>query len=303
MNKSIILSIGKSCFLVCRGCYNHFSTENLIDAGSIINFAKHLKESYGINKITVGGGDPLSRGDIVFILKAIKALGYKVNLDTTGLPFLYDVKIIMNGSGTARKVPILDVIENVDVLGLPIDGPSEEINQKFRTGRDAVLSEILNLLNVLEDYKVKICINTVVHKNNFSVLKDIADLISKYKNIVVWQLFQFIPTGPIGYHNYRELLLDDKTYDRSMNILEKYCIKKGYSFVLEPKSRTRRKNIYLLIDSNGLMWCPETSAGTQEWNLDCDMTSKRISWGNIKDLKNLDSNIKKAFDYQGTAFN
>lgn len=298
-HKSIVLAIGKSCFLACRGCYNNFSCEEEVPKEEVITFVKYLKENHDISKVTVGGGDPLSRKDIVEILKEIKSLGIFINLDTTGLPLLFDTKVIFNGDGIGRKLEVADVINNIDVLGLPIDGANEDINKMFRAGREGFLQEELRLLNILNQYNVNICINTVVHKGNCKQLEEIADLLKQFKNIFKWQLFQFIPTGPIGYKNSDQFVISDSTYERRIRNLQNCMVEQGINIKLDPKSRTRRKNIYLLIDSNGDAWCPKTSTN-KKWEVLDDSTDERIVWGNIRKREDWNRIVNDAFSYQGS---
>ena len=77
-------------------------------------------------------------------------------------------------------------------------------------------------------------------------------------------------------------------------------VEQGINIKLDPKSRTRRKNIYLLIDSNGDAWCPKTSTN-KKWKVLDDSTDERIVWGNIRKRDDWDRIVNNAFSYQGSS--
>ena len=66
--------VSQRCFVSCKGCYSFSRNENFnqeLDTKTIVDF---LKYAYfrGIKKVTLCGGDPLTRKDIVNLLKQIK---------------------------------------------------------------------------------------------------------------------------------------------------------------------------------------------------------------------------------------
>ncbi len=95
--KRIIISAGRSCFVCCAGCYNFFGrNKDLVSTSTIIDF---LKKIDGVKKVTVGGGDSLSRSDILQLLSEIKKLGCIVYLDTVGTSFLSDTQTVFHSDG------------------------------------------------------------------------------------------------------------------------------------------------------------------------------------------------------------
>ena len=85
--------VSQSCFLHCKGCYS-FSREEekgkIVSTDNLIKFLE-FAHSVGVDKITLCGGDPLTRSDIIDLLEKIKKIGFNISLDTVGTSILNDV--------------------------------------------------------------------------------------------------------------------------------------------------------------------------------------------------------------------
>ncbi len=116
---SIILSAGRSCFVKCLGCYNFFGkSEDLTKTSIILDFLARAKRS-GIEKVTIGGGDPLSRPDIIDLLTQVKGMGFKINVDTVGTPLLGPAETIFFGHRQVNQVSANSISSLVDNIGIP----------------------------------------------------------------------------------------------------------------------------------------------------------------------------------------
>lgn len=278
--KSIILSAGRACFVCCKGCYNFFGkNKDLTPTSTIIDF---LKKIDGIQKITVGGGDQLSRPDIIQLLSKIKKLGYRIYLDTVGTSFLSDANTVFHSNGNVSYIDPIKIKPYVDLIGIPLDGSNNEIMTKFRTGRPKIFSEQIKILSLLNQHNMPLCVNTVVTKDNFDDLYNIYTIIKKYHSIEEWQLFQFMPIGPLGYKNRKDYIIGDKEFQSCINDLLK---KMGHTSIkITAKSRIKRKGKYLLIDTDGDCWYPSVSQ-LSKWNVDSDENAERVICGNINAIK------------------
>lgn len=68
--------VSQKCFLYCKGCYSFSRTEKcdqIVPTETIVAFLKYAYNK-GIDKVTLCGGDPLTRKDIIRLLKQIKKL-------------------------------------------------------------------------------------------------------------------------------------------------------------------------------------------------------------------------------------
>ena len=96
-----------------------------IPTDNIIEFLKFAYDK-GIKKVTLCGGDPLSREDIMQLLENIKQIGFNISLDTVGTPIIKDIKN-KKGNILIKKLDSKKIADNVDVIGIPIDGSTNEI--------------------------------------------------------------------------------------------------------------------------------------------------------------------------------
>jgi MoaA/NifB/PqqE/SkfB family radical SAM enzyme len=252
--RSVILSGGRSCFVACRGCYNHFARETT-DTGTVLSFVKSLKDQFGLKMLTVGGGDPLTRSDIVALLSGLHAMGMRISLDTVGTAFLRDAPIRFMGHGTAAHVDAEMVSVLVDVVGIPLDGSNDEVMRLFRT--HSSVSDQDAVLALLDEVGAKVCINTVVHAGNAGDVAEIPKIFSQHPCVRQWQLFQFMPIGPLGWRNRELFALSDSDFRMAASVAS---LAAPADVKVIAKSAASRKNQYLLIDTAGVVWIPEQSA-------------------------------------------
>lgn len=166
----------------CEGCiFNEmFPSEHLLSSTQIVEIAKDLK-LLGYKQITITGGDPIRRDDLPDILKGLKALGFKIHLDTTGFPFLNE-----NANSLLRKIRTY-----VDLIGIPLDGSTDDIMHTFRTNSPLTVEKIKDILKVLSSYGFNIAINTVLHEENFADLQNMYDILAGLPAVKRWELHEF----------------------------------------------------------------------------------------------------------------
>lgn len=158
--------VSQSCFIHCKGCYS-FSREEekgkVMPTQKLIDFLEFVYNS-GCPKVTICGGDPLSREDIVGLIEKIKAIGLTISLDTVGSPIIKD---IVNDNGILiKKIDTKKLAKLVDVIGIPIDGSTNKIFRRFRQTKTDIINDQLSVCEELHKFGANICINTVAHKGN-----------------------------------------------------------------------------------------------------------------------------------------
>lgn len=273
INRRIQLSGGNKCFVRCPGCYNFFSGRDY-KTDDLLKFLSELKDKVNISKVTMSGGEPLAREDMPQILNQLKTIGYNINLDTVGLSLIKDVTL---GKNTLiKKISASEIINSINVIGIPFDGSTDQIMDMFR--KKLKVSEVLGILNELSLYDTDICINTVVHKGNIDDIVNIFHEIKKYRNIKKWQLFQYMPIGPGGYKNRLKYELPDEDFNNLKEVLNKI---NDSHIDIQLKSRLHRKNKYLLIDGEGVVWIPRQNEN-HSWENE-DENNERILLGNINE--------------------
>jgi molybdenum cofactor biosynthesis enzyme MoaA len=251
--RSVILSGGRSCFVACHGCYNHFARD-LIDTPTVLRFVRGLRDRFGLDKITVGGGDPLTRPDITDLLAGIRDAGLQISLDTVGTAFLGDAKIRFMGRGTAVQVSAAKVTDLVDVLGIPLDGSTDDVMRRFRA--HSSVTDQKAILSLLDAHRARVCINTVVHSGNTHDMANIAEIIAEHRSVRQWQLFQYMPIGPLGWRSRASFTLGESPF-RTAAQTAFATAPAGVEVIA--KSASNRKNRYLLIDTAGVIWIPDQS--------------------------------------------
>lgn len=253
---SINLSVARSCFVRCAGCYNHFGRPNAdASTADIVRFLAFMR-SEGFGRVTLCGGDPLARPDLVDLLRQIASLGLHIALDTVGTPLLGSTQTRFYGRIDVEAVGPAVLASLVDLIGIAIDGSSNASVSAFRAGRPQLLDEQLAILELLDRAGARVCVNTVVHRQNHDDVPAIMGLLQPFGSIDQWQLFQFSPTGPLGYRNQHRFVLSDASFERLGSILDRQANVSGFLARIELKPFRDRVGNYLLVDSAGLAWIP-----------------------------------------------
>jgi MoaA/NifB/PqqE/SkfB family radical SAM enzyme len=279
---SINISVGRSCFVQCRGCYNYFGRhhEPIADT-EIVRFLTYLSE-HGIHSATLSGGDPLSRPNILRLLCSIKDLGFRLQLDTVGTPLVRNAETIFFGRSVVAAINVEKLASTVDLIGIPLDGSSTALIQQFRRGRDGIYQEILETLDSLYRHGVPVCINTVAHQRNLHDLPNIARLIVGNLAVTKWQVFQYMPIGPLAFKSRSRYEITDQAFESATSDLPQIVAEYGSRVQVEVKSRGSRKGNYMLVDSDGAAWTPATSS-LEAWEPERDATPDRRIHGDIRE--------------------
>ncbi|GEM_PF-861235 len=257
---TINLSVARACFVQCRGCYNHFGDRSdLVGDEAILVFLRRASQA-GLTKVTLCGGDPIARPGILALIEKIKELGFRINLDTVGTALLGDARTAFFGQYDVRQVDPVRLAHLVDLIGIPLDGASQQSVSRFRRGRPELYHELLRTIDVLDRAGATLCINTVVHRGNVDEIPDIVPVIRPFTSIVRWQLFQFAPTGPLGFRNRADYVLETPRFRIAAGRVADAASRAGFTGAVEPKAVEDRCGNYLLIDSVGLAWIPLTSS-------------------------------------------
>jgi MoaA/NifB/PqqE/SkfB family radical SAM enzyme len=295
------LSIARSCFVQCGGCYNHFSKNPCLVSDEVVLDFLTWAFCRGVKKATICGGDPLSRPNIIELLGAIKQLGFFVTVDTFGAPLLRDETTIFHGRHLVKQISAQELSKYADLIGIPLDGPSDAIISSFRKGRDNVFNDQLAILGLLDQYNASICINSVICKTNYSSMVDLIPFVKKLKNIKLWQFFQFMPIGPLGFKNREKYWIEDSVFRAFQHEMLQAAAKDGFSAALDFKSALKRKGGYILIDSNGDAWTPDYHHFKSECSQMLTPTRERIIIGNIKNKEDWDSILDAVRSCQATS--
>jgi MoaA/NifB/PqqE/SkfB family radical SAM enzyme len=269
--------ITSRCNNNCSYCYG--SPKNLEE----LDFSK-LKELFylfhknKVNSVVLCGGEPLLREDFGDIVKELKKYNFKIFLDTNGDLFFKYKDLI---------------IENVDVLGLPIDF----LNDGYRASGS--LNNILNILDFFKDTKKKLTIRigTVITKDNFNDIEKIGNLIKNYP-VDIWKIYEFIPVEGTNAVKNKPLL---EVSSREFNEITQK-IKKKFSkyFKIVISKRKDRTNAYFLVASDGTVFMPMDDLNICKEIKIGNVFDKNIvkKWKNFFSEDKYINNAKATFNYK-----
>ena len=280
---SLIVNLERACFVACSGCYNHFGKSSPVHSEKLLATLSSLR-NLGFNRVTFGGGDPLARDDLVGVLTATKKLGYWVALDTVGTAFIEDSETIFNASRLVKKVSPTDILGLADRVGIPIDGTDQSSASSFRSGRPNLAVEQVAILDALEKAGMPVQVHTVVTRRNLDNVPAISGLLTRFRNIVEWQLFQFMPIGPLGYRNRKKYEISESLFWNCFRTTKDILCKSPFSEIkVTPKSASMRSGAYIIFDSDGVVWRP-AEMGSEDLN-----GGQRIVLGDLRDADGIEA--------------
>lgn len=269
-NKSLIIQASNRCPCYCLGCYNHFTDAADIPTEDIVRFTRSYIHRFDTKKVTISGGDPLMREDIVCLLDDLMGLGIAVSVDTVGLSI-------------AQDRVLTAILKRANLVGLPLDGMTDKTLSTFRTGLH--ISQLFQVIRIASNNGLQICINTVVHAQNLHELPLVAQFVSETEGVKKWQLFQYMPIGPRGSKNAEQYVISDQVFQTICEQVHQLPIRTDMR--VECKSLSYRRNKYLLLGSDGTIWYPKQTV-SEIWESNSEQNSQRVIVGHINDERILD---------------
>jgi organic radical activating enzyme len=191
----------------------------------------------GGNKTVFAGGEPLIRKETPEFIKYAKRMGLIVYLST-------------NGSFVSKRYP--EFFQHIDVLGLPLDGSSTEMNTQMGR-REYCMGNTLELLRMFKKNKPphKVKIGTVLSRVNVSDLENIAALLFENPDIRppdIWRIYQFeeIGRGIIGAESHK---IDDDQFIEATERVQRLYPGSG----IFPRSNETHINAYFFVTPDGMI--------------------------------------------------
>lgn len=248
--KRVVLDVTSKCNLQCPMCwgpprkYDSVSNE-YIDCEPSINEIKYIlefmKSNFSSNVLTINGGEPLLRKDLIDIIILAKSLDYAVTLSTNAVLF---------------ESP--EILKHLDAISIPIDSMTEKISKIMRKPLSNHHFVALKAMKMINDSGVKIHLkaSTVVSGINKDEILLIGEEMQNHSiKVDTWKLFQYKAVG------YRK----DNAFKKNLKIS-----KADFSKIAESaKKRFPQFNVYSQFnDDKGiyLLIRPDGSVTTQEDN-------------------------------------
>ncbi len=210
----IIWEITNECNYACTYCI--FSStgkkpEGELTTQEIFSALRDLKEN-NFNHIKFTGGEPFLRPDMIEILSYAKSLGINSDISTNASLITPSI---------AKELKDLDL----DMVHVSLDGHNSASHEAVRGKKS--FEKTLKGLALLKDYKIKMRIGCVIHKNNQENLKNIMEFAQNYGAQEI--IFSMMETA--GRLKNDSPLLSSRTAQSLA--LEIEAIKKSNSFTIK----------------------------------------------------------------------
>jgi pyrroloquinoline quinone biosynthesis protein E len=160
---ALIAELTHRCPLHCVYCSNPLELQTRSTELSTEDWSRVFQEAaaLGVLQVDFTGGEPLTRPDILELIRAARAAGLYVNLITSGLPL------------DESRLDAL-VQAGLDHFQLSFQGAREEIAQEI-SGTKAH-SQKLRVLEWLKRHRVAVTLNFVIHRRNIEQLPEMLAL-------------------------------------------------------------------------------------------------------------------------------
>jgi radical SAM protein len=128
------------------------------------------------------GGDPLKRPDVYDTIAYAKSVGLEPSVTPSATPLLTPEAIRkMKDHGVTR-------------LAISLDHYKREDHDQFRRVPGS-FDLTIRAIEAARDNQIPVQINSTVSKTTAADMPKLAELLSKYENIVMWSVFFLVPTG------------------------------------------------------------------------------------------------------------
>ena len=190
--KTVIWDVTYACNLNCLHCLTNSGRRgskelNTDEAFQLIDILAGAKVLY----LSLTGGEPFARSDILELLAYIAETGMRVNIATNG--FHVSPRIIKG----LRHLPVFQIQVSVDGIG--------EQHDRIR-GRQGAFENACEILRCFKDEGLSTSINTTASAQNIDRLGEIIDLAVEL-GCDAFKAIPFIPAGR-GKQNESQLRLD-----------------------------------------------------------------------------------------------
>lgn len=263
----ISMNTTKKCNLRCKQCFTEsgINMKYELNTKKIFNLFDQMRE-LGTFFICLGGGEPLTRPDLLDILEYGKNKQLAVSVVSNGLLL------------TKEYIEQLNT-KNLDTFWISLDGL--ERNHELLRGK-GTYSKALKALELLRDnFNGKKAIRVTLNKNNFNDYTKLIKIAEEYK----FDLIRITPMIPYGRAKGEDLEI---TQDEYIEFLKGISQIKSEVQIIYPEKTTKKKP---WIGTNGF----GCHCGKEAIWVDADGTcspcyfwGEEYNIGNIKDQKLID---------------
>ena len=244
MNKIIEVStidfhVTAKCSQACPYCWGPRRFRNPVDTDIAQRILTRIRD-LGVRRVVFTGGDPLQRPDAPDLIRFAKEIGLETALSTVG------------------DLVSLNLLEQVspylDLISLPLDGSTEEINSKTKhRGHYSAVMRSLKWLRAHSNIDVKVC--TPVTQHNLSDVSNIAQLVDDYSYTtqarVFYNVFQAFPRAMFSV-NWEKLIVSDEEFSSLKN-----QVPAGMKIRINFLDHKTLDKLYVMVFPDGSMTIPK----------------------------------------------
>lgn len=224
------------CWLTTERCNQHCRyCDRFLEASELLPQDYHLildkLISYGVKKISFGGGESL----MLSCFSEIVEKGARNGMH---------LKLITNGKLLAENLPLLAYLKEVT---FSMDSTNAAVNELLGRGRDHYDNIRNALLLVREKFSaIQINLNTVVTKINLEHIKEMSSFVEQW-NIKQWKLLRFCPLRGMAFHNREAFEITDEQFHNVKENIKHMGLKCNLQF----RDYEDMEKNYLLINPKG----------------------------------------------------
>ena len=164
--KSLRIILTQKCTHACSFCHKEglrIKEEDLLNAEDIAFLYKAANEGLGIKKVSLTGGEPLLKENLIDILKQLKNIGAKTSITTNGYlldeyleigEFLDEINISLHTLNQEKYIEICNnttayekVISNIKLFRVKYPTINMNINMTLQKGINSQREEIEKMIN------------------------------------------------------------------------------------------------------------------------------------------------------------
>jgi radical S-adenosyl methionine domain-containing protein 2 len=222
---SVNLHITKACNYRCGFCYAHFNQLNeKTTLSEWIEILNQLKD-HGCQKVTFVGGEPTLISYLPELVIHAKSLGLTTMIVTNGSKITSEYLESLQGK--------------LDWMGISIDSGIEEVSKNLGRGTGNHVLQTIEVAKLLNEFGIKLKINTVVTKRTFQ--EDMRWLL-QILNPKRWKVFQMLPIEGEN-DGSTDLLISDEEFNHFIETNKK-CNP-------IPENNDTMTDSYVMIDPEG----------------------------------------------------
>jgi MoaA/NifB/PqqE/SkfB family radical SAM enzyme len=201
------------CNLHCAWCWGPGPQAREDLSGEDWKQIARFLHSRGTKRITITGGEPLLKRDLVEILRYLHdELSLSVTLATNGI-------LLQREAST--------ILPYVDSIGLPLDGPTQEVVERMRVGSSKYFHTMLENIKFIQDRfpHILVTVRTVVSRKNAEAVPFIGKTMLDFgidPERMRWKCYQITPIrGSRGEVIDRQWLLSESEFEEVLQKIRK----------------------------------------------------------------------------------